>query len=107
MKQSTRAFVAAAAARCNGRRVARVFDYSHHEAWPIAEQAVEQAARARNGAEVVLCANDGERVSLKVKDDLFSGLDHLTGAYFAGAIYESDVMVFDGDEGLYYKFSVQ
>ena len=107
MKQSTRAFVAAAAAGVTGVESRECSTIRSHEAWPIAEQAVEQAARARNGAVVVLCANDGERVSLKVKDDLFSGLDHLTGAYFAGAIYESDVMVFDGYEGLYYKFSVQ
>ena len=47
-----------------------------------------------------------ERVSLQVHDDLFSGWDHGTGAYFAGAMVQSEVMLYDGYERRYYKFSV-
>jgi hypothetical protein len=56
---------------------------------------------------VVLYASHEERVSLEVHDDLFTGLDHLTGTFFAGAIHDTDVMVYDGHEGRYYKFRVQ
>jgi hypothetical protein len=46
-------------------------------------------------------------VSLEVHNDLFTGLDHLTGAFFAGAIHDADVMIYDGYEGRYYRFHVQ
>lgn len=108
MKQSTRAFVAAAAAaRCYGRPVARVYDYSLQDTSPLGRAELERAARMRQTDAVVLYASHEERVSLEVHDDLFTGLDHLTGTFFAGAVHDADVMVFDGHEGRYYKFRVQ
>jgi len=109
VKQSTRAFVAAAAAaRCYGRQVAQVYDYSGQDASPLGQAELERAARIREpDTAVVLYASYGERVSLEVHNDLFTGLDHLTGAFFAGAIHDADVMIYDGYEGRYYKFHVQ
>lgn len=108
MKQSTRAFVAAAAAaRCYGRPVAGVYDYSLEEASPLGRAELARAARIRERDAVVLYASHEERVSLEVHEDLFTGLDHLTGTFFAGAVHDAEVMVYDGQEGRYYKFRVQ
>jgi hypothetical protein len=106
MKQTTRALVAAAAAeKVTGRPVERVYDHSQQSTLPVTRHLSEAAKREREAA-IVLHADAQERVSLEVHDDLFSGWDHGTGAYFAGAMYQSDVMLFDAREGRYYKFSV-
>jgi hypothetical protein len=104
VKQSTRVLLAAAVANVEGRRIAEVFDHTGGESHPMTSQALERMARERDG--VIVYADAGERVSLKVREDLFSGWDHLTGAYFAGAIRDSEVMFYDGYDRRYYQFSV-
>jgi hypothetical protein len=104
VKQSTRALVAAAAvAKAEGRIIAEVFDHAEGAAFPVGHP-LERAGDAAEG--IILYADSGERVSLKVREDLFSGWDHLTGAYFAGAIQDSQVMFYDGYDRRYYQFSV-
>ena len=106
MKQTTRALLAAAAAeKVTGRPVERVYDHSERSTLPVTRHLSEAVKREQEAA-VVLYADAQERVSLQVHDDLFSGWDHATGAYFAGAMYQSDVMLFDALDGRYYKFSV-
>ena len=106
MKQVTRAMIAAAAAeKVSGQYIEKVYDHTLEEALPVPKHLQQQALREDRDALVLHLAPE-ERVSLEVHEDLFSGWDHLTGAYFAGAMYQSDVMLYDGFEGRYYKFSV-
>jgi hypothetical protein len=106
MKQSTRALIAAAAAeKITARPVERVFDHTTLSAVPVSRH-LSMAERTKRKAAIVLYVDSQERVSLRVRDDLFVGFDHGTGAYFAGAMYESDVMLFDSSERRYYRFHV-
>jgi hypothetical protein len=106
MKQITRAMIAAAAAeKVSGHHINKVYDHACGEALRVTRHLDEASSDEREEA-MVLHLDAQERVSLQVHDDLFSGWDHLTGAYFAGAMYESDVMLYDGYERRYYKFSV-
>jgi hypothetical protein len=106
VKHATRAMIAAAAAeKVSGHLIERLYDHSAGEALPVHKHLQQEALRQDQQA-LVLHVAPQERVSLQVYEDLFSGWDHVTGAYFAGAIYESDVMLYDGYEGRYYKFSV-
>jgi hypothetical protein len=105
MKESTRALIAAAAAeKITGRLVQRVFDHAQQSALPVTKH-LSQAQRRERPAPVVL-HDTPDRVSLRVRDDLFVGWDHVTGAYVAGAMYEADVMLFDSLERRYYRFRI-
>ena len=107
MKQTTRALIAAAAAeKLSGHHVDRVYDHAHGEALAVTRHLLTEAAAQDAAEAVVLHLDAQERVSLQVHDDLFSGWDHVTGAYFAGAMVQSEVMLYDGYERRYYKFSV-
>lgn len=106
MKQITRALIAAAAAeRVTGRHVEHVYDHSEGLDLPVTRH-LSLAANRGTDAALVLYSDRDERISVNVHDDLFSGWDHATGDYFAGALYESDVMLFDGQERRYFKFSI-
>ena len=105
MKQSTRALIAAAAAeKITGRPVERVYDHIQQTALPVTRH-LSEAHRREPRAPVVL-SDAPDRVSLRVRDDLFVGWDDVTGAYFAGAMYEADVMLFDSLERRYYRFRI-
>jgi hypothetical protein len=105
MKQATRAAIAAAAAeKITGQLVHRVFDYTAQSALPVSTH-LSEADRREPTAPTVL-SDAGERVTLRVRDDLFTGWDQLTGAYFAGAMYESEVMLFDSEPHRYYRFRI-
>jgi hypothetical protein len=107
MKQVTRAMIAAAAAeKVSGQHVQTVYDYAVDETLSVTRHLPPGEAGKGSAEPLVLHFEAQERISLQVREDLFSGLDHRTGAYFAGAMYESDVMLYDGYEGRYYKFSV-
>ena len=107
MKQATRAMIAAAAAeRAMGHHVARIYDCTLGEALPVSNHLQADRHTDESREAVVLHLGPHHRVSLEVHEDLFSGWDHTTGTYFAGAVYESDVMIYDGYDGRYYKFSV-
>ena len=107
MEQATRAMIAAAAAeRAMGHSVARVYDHLLGEALPVPQHLAAARHPDESHEAVVLRVGPYHRVSLEVHEDLFSGWDHTTGAYFAGAVYESDVMIYDGYDGCYYKFSI-
>jgi hypothetical protein len=107
VKQATRALIAAAAAeKVSGHHVSRVYDHALGRALPVTRHLEAEALREDAEEALVLHLDPQERVSLQVHDDLFSGWDHLTGAYFAGAMVESDVMFYDGYERRYYKFSM-
>ena len=106
MNQTTRALIAAAAAeKVTGCPVQRVFDHTQQLALPVTQH-LSETERKQPEAPVVLHCEPQDRVSLRVRDDLFVGWDHLTGAYFAGAMYESEVMLFDSLERRYYRFRV-
>ena len=107
MKQVTRAMIAAAAAeKVSGQHVETVYDHAVDQTLSVTCHLPPGEAGKDSDEPLVLDFEPQERISLQVRADLFSGLDHHTGAYFAGAIYESDVMLYDGYEGRYYKFSV-
>jgi len=107
MMQATRAMIAPAAAeRAMGRHVARLYDHSLGQALPVPKHLPADRHADESHEAVVLHLDPHHRVSLEVHEDLFSGWDHTTGSYFAGAVYESDVMIYDGYDGCYYKFSI-
>jgi hypothetical protein len=96
---------------CRGRKNHRSsrtasFDHTAQSALPVTRH-LSAADRRERDASVVLYDDAQDRVSLHVRDDLFVGCDHLSGAYFAGAMYESEVMLFDSLERRYYRFHVQ
>lgn len=102
MKQTTRDRIAIAAAK-------------HAAAGPI-----EGVLNCTAGTDIPLDAdNDGvtlsderilfemaedEAVSLEFKDDLFLGWELNSGSYFAGAIHESNILLFDSQDGRYYRY---
>lgn len=47
---------------------------------------------------------EDEAVSLEFKDDLFLGWELNSGSYFAGAIHESNILLFDSQDGRYYRY---
>ena len=107
MKQATRAMIAAAAAeRAMGHYVARVYDHSLGQALPVPKHLPADHHADENHEATLLHLDPHDRVSLEVHEDLFSGWDYTTGAYFAGAVYASDVMIYDAYDGRYYKFSI-
>jgi hypothetical protein len=108
MKHSTRVFVAAAAAsKFVGHPVEDLYDCTsglhQHLKRPVD---LTRHSVVRDGVAIVYDPAGGERVSLKVEDDTFLGWDHNTGTYFAGAVIESDLMLFDAYDRRYYKFSM-
>ncbi len=106
MKQITRALVAAAAAeKATGRHVEHVYDHTEELDLPVTRH-ISLDAYKDSDAALVLYGDADERVSVKVHDDLFSGWDYGTGDYFAGALFESEVMLYDAHERRYYKFSI-
>jgi hypothetical protein len=106
MKQATRTLIAGAAAeKVTGRAVQRIFDHSEQLALPFTRHLAD-VDRRDAWAPLTLHVDSQESVSLSVRDDLFVGWDHLTGAYFAGAMYESEVMLFDSLERRYYRFRI-
>jgi len=105
--QATRAMIAAAAAeRAMGLHVARLYDHSLGQALPVPKHLPADRHADESHEAVVLHLDPHHRVSLEVHEDMFSGWGHTTSAYFAGAVYASDVMIYDGSDGPYYKFSV-
>ena len=106
MKHMTRALVAAAAAeKATGRDVEHIYDHTEGLYLPVTRH-ISPAAHGDSDAALVLYGDRNERVSVEVHDDLFSGWDHVTGDFFAGALYESDVMIYDAHERRYFKFSI-
>jgi hypothetical protein len=106
MKHITRALVAAAAAeKVTGRQIEHMFDHTEGCNLPVTTHLSPTAQREKD-VKLVLLGESAEVISVQIHDDLFSGWDHETGAYFAGALYESDVMLYDDQERRYFKFSI-
>jgi hypothetical protein len=105
MNQFTRALIAAAAAeKVMGHPVDRLYDHTEGVDVPVRRHLLPAAQPERDV--LVLFRNPAQCISIQVHDDLFSGWDDATGTYFAGALYDSNVMLYDAHERRYYKFSI-
>jgi len=105
MKHSVRNLVAATAAHeIAGESLHELFDCTHAEVVPIDH--VRAAERRLEDARLFVTSKDEECVSLTVLGDMFRGWDHQSGYFFAGAVYESNLLLFDGQERRYYQYQI-
>ena len=105
MKHSTRNLVAATAAQqIAGESLHELVDCTHAENVPIDH--VRAAERRVEDARLLITSAEEERVSLTVHGDVFRGWDHESGHFFAGAVYESNLLLFDGQNRRYYQYQI-
>ncbi|MCW5620002.1 MAG: hypothetical protein KIS79_02710 [Burkholderiales bacterium] len=106
MKHSTRNLVVAAAARkLNGDSVEELYDCTHQTYVPMRGVDAHDAPLTEDDR-LLLEISEEERVSVKFENDLFLGWDLNSGFYFAGAIHESDVLLFDAQERRYFHYQL-
>lgn len=105
MKHSTRNLVVAAAARkISGDSVEELYDCTHQTYVPMEDVDAHDVPLVED--RLLLEASEGERVSVKFENDLFLGWDLTSGFYFAGAIHDSDVLLFDAQERRYFHYQL-
>ena len=105
MKHSVRNLVAATAAKeIAGESLHELVDCTYAEVVPI--DRVLAAERRLDDARLLITFPDEERVSLTVHEDVFRGWDHQSGYFFAGAVYESNLLLFDGQDRRYYQYQI-
>jgi len=105
MKHSTRNLVAATAAHeIAGDSLHELVDCTHAEVVPIDH--VHAAERRLEDARLLIASQDEEPVSLIVHEDMFRGWDPESGHFFAGAVYESNLLLFDAQDRRYYQYQI-
>ena len=105
MKHSVRNLVAATAAHeIAGESLHELFDCTHAEVVPMDH--VQAAERRLEDARLLITLQDEEPVSLTVHEDMLRGWDHESGHCFAGAVYESNLLLFDAQDRRYDQYQI-
>jgi hypothetical protein len=103
VKQSTRTLIAAAAAgKIQGKSIDTLYDCTERRYLQV--QPSERKAE-RAGHRLVFENAGDEVVSLEVREDsMFLGWELVSGHFFAGAIHESDILIYDSEDRHYYRY---
>lgn len=64
----------------------------------------EDHGRTLSDQRILFEVTQDEAVSVEFKDDLFLGWELNSGSYFAGAVHESNILLYDSQEGRYYRY---
>lgn len=102
MKQTTRDRIAVAAAKHTAAgHIEGVLDCNAGTDIPI--DTTDESVTLSDQRILFEMADD-EAVSLEFKDDLFLGWELHSGSYFAGAVHDSNILLFDSQDGRYYRY---
>lgn len=105
MDEKTRALLAAiVSALHNGQRPAQVFDYAGGRNYALSAEELDRIVVRESHVRANARATYDERLTVRIIDGDFSGVDRSSGASFFGTVHGRTVLLYDSDEGRYFTF---